>query len=223
MSYIPYFHSPPLEDMSEGNPIKRISRYVQRLEGSFHSIMDDPKLRNQVKLATHAVLEKYGVFDGNNLGVAEALTKYATRSWGYAKDPMKYEWFVSPLFLIRENIPRRMRVGRKIPPYGDCDDHAVAMACMLSSVGVEPYFLYLTKRVPFKFHHVTVAIKYGHRFVPMETINKHGRYPFGTCMPHVQALYKSPYRRVGVIITKSKVADALDIPTSMLVDFRKKR
>jgi hypothetical protein len=178
----------------------RLHLYQQRFIINFRAIHENDIARGRMALATRAILEYYNVATGHPLEVARCIRDYGTNFFGYAMDPIKYEWFASPLALVG-------MANKRYPKFDDCDGHSVAIACMLASVGIEPFLTFLAIKVPFMFGHVLTSIIYNGEIYSLETINKTNAYPFPECPPWLCQALRNPYSEHSHLYLKPEVSE----------------
>lgn len=184
--------------------LERLKTYIAILEYSYFFIMDDSVNRNKIKLITHAILDEYHTEGHNLLEAARTLHSYAKKNFHYARDPIGYEWFITPLAFLKQT-------ERIYPTYGDCDDHAVAIACMLASIGILPYFIFIAKQ-PFQFGHIITSAAINKKLYPMESTIKKRDVKFGEIVKAAMYCIKCPYNNFAEVVVNNEISKTWNIP-----------
>lgn len=104
----------------------------------------------------HAVslLSQNCVGNNDKKGQVAVLAQHVKDKLTYVSDPAGSEYVVSPLRLIAQ-------IKETGSAYGDCDDHALLLNSLLSSVGIQTRFLGVKLNGSTKYNHVICSAMTG--------------------------------------------------------------
>jgi transglutaminase-like putative cysteine protease len=97
-------------------------------------------------------------------GIVRALAGFVRDRMRYVKDPVNAEHLTTPDRLLAD-------IWGKGWAYGDCDDHVVLLATLLTSVGVNNHALAVKLNADY-FNHVINAAFVGGRWIDIDTCYK---------------------------------------------------
>lgn len=95
----------------------------------------------------------------------ETVLNFVRRSMTYVRDPVDSEYVISPVNLIGE-----IQAGRQA--YGDCEDHCLLLASMLSSIGFPTRFIATRINGSDWWNHVILSVYLDGRWFDLDPIAK---------------------------------------------------
>lgn len=111
------------------------------------------------------VLQENCVVNNDLPNQVYAMTRHVKEKMTYVRDPAGSEYVVSPLLLIRD-------IRERGTAYGDCDDHALLLNTLLTSLGVQTRFLGVKLGGGAKYNHVICSALIGSEWVDIDPCAK---------------------------------------------------
>lgn len=112
----------------------------------------EESLNPEIRHLALNILNQYNTKSHNYLDEAWAIGDFVKKKVNYLRDPSTSELLQSPTMMARQ-------IESNGKCFGDCDDMALLIACLLIAVGCEPYFRAVRYEPGYThFNHIYVVV-----------------------------------------------------------------